>query len=66
MSTTSEPEVKEILEVSKQGKKAYTVNWSDRAAENLEKQRRAYMKKYGKAISKRDLACKLLETAKVI
>lgn len=64
MSTTSE--VKEILEVNKPAKKRCTIHWSDRAADNLDKQRKAYMKKYGKAISKRDLACKLLETAKVI
>lgn len=63
MSTMSE--VKEILEV-KPAKKRCTIHWSDRAADNLDKQRKAYMKKYGKAISKRDLACKLLETAKVI
>lgn len=63
MNTTEGSEVKVKLEdkKSKIGKRPIPV--SDKARENVEKQRSVYMKRKGKNIRFDDLAGKLLETA---
>lgn len=67
MSTNnSEAQIKVKVEQNQTAKKRYTISWTERADLNVKKQRKAYMKKHGESISMQDLACKLLETARVI